>query len=128
MQGNRPITIFTDTEIGFSYLALAKGIPKDKDIDLGTLYLEQNYYAKIVLDPKKDFSEKDTFFYDFLINPRKFIVGSFKKNQVIDSFEYRHEIYIDKELSAKYSEFNYFMYQTRLNNNKPYLLLKIWSL
>lgn len=75
------------------------GIPKKENIDVGDIYLKDNYFAFLQLSVNRPTSESDTVFYDWwgykrvgsksVKNYRKFKVGPFTDDQILDTIVFR---------------------------------------
>lgn len=63
------------------------GIPKKENINVGDVYLYDNYFFVINVIVEKTTSNKDTIFYDYNAHTGygKFVVGPFENNQAIDT-------------------------------------------
>jgi hypothetical protein len=64
-----------------------KGIPPNRNVDLGNLYWGNNMYAILKVIPQTQTSKKDTIYYDLQSTGKynKQAVGPFSSNQVLDS-------------------------------------------
>jgi hypothetical protein len=69
------------------------GIPRNQDIDAGTLYATRNFFAVAKVSVQRQTSTNDTIYYNssngkFL----KMVVGPFTDKQVIDTVIYQHGV------------------------------------
>jgi hypothetical protein len=77
------------------------GIPKKKNLDVGDVYLNDNYSAFLQLSVQRPTSSEDTVYYDFngYRNGkkyfRKFKIGPFVDGQIIDSYVTHQEKIFD---------------------------------
>lgn len=74
------------------------GIPINKDLDIGTLYKDSSFFAILKIVQKRQSTYNDTIFYDVFrsANFRKFVVGPFVENQILDTIAFRTTQFFDK--------------------------------
>jgi hypothetical protein len=74
------------------------GIPINKDLDVGNLYSSNNFFAVLKIVNKRQSTKNDTIFYDVYgsANFRRFIVGPFIENQILDTIMFRNTQFFDK--------------------------------
>ena len=86
-------------------LVVRKRIPIKENVDVGDIYLKDNYFALLKLSVNRPTSELDTIFYDWwgyktvgsksVKDYRRFKVGPFSDGQILDSIVFRNFMVYD---------------------------------
>ncbi|MDP3928062.1 MAG: hypothetical protein Q8R57_03480 [Bacteroidota bacterium] len=110
----RNLTIGSSQANGLGFRTYLFDIALNKSLEVGVIYSENNFKAKLRVNLKKASSINDTVFYEKLQSKfTKFVVGPFLEGQVIDS--------LNRNVALKYESNNKhqinFNYTFKVGNN-----------
>lgn len=73
------------------------GIPINKNLDIGNLYNNDNFFAIVKLEVSRPTSLNDTLFYDLFGagNYRKTLIGPFTNGLILDTLNFRNTQFFD---------------------------------
>jgi hypothetical protein len=103
------------------------GIPIGRDLDIGNLYLSNNFTAFVRINTKRNTSMSDTLYYkrgkNFVFETS--LIGPFNQNQIIDTLVFRNTQFYDIDNISAYRgdgsfpSFNY-PYKIGLNSKESF--------
>lgn len=104
------------------------GIPINKDLDIGNLYNNDNFFAIVKLEVSRPTSLNDTLFYDEYGagNFRKSLLGPFNNGLILDTLRYRNAQFYDLDNKQYYKNISHAFYSWKIGKRGVYN--SIWTL
>jgi hypothetical protein len=105
------------------------GIPIGRDLEVGNLYIENNFFAIIRVNTKRVTTSNDTIFYSLIAGTNdfsKFLVGPFTDNQLFDTAIYHNAQFFDLDMEKNYQSKSHAYFPWKLNTTGK--IKEIWAL